>query len=386
MKLIWIPIFVTGLAAGLGLGLGLGHEPEREPKSKQEQQVAHKNNHNPDPLTASSATRSAATELPSLPSFEELRTKPPQLIEICGVIVFLAMIVGGMVVPPLVFIVTFVALPWTRVLHCLYALWMAIDADTPNNGGWNLSLDARAAFAALPAWRWLRNYFPALLVQTAPVDPSTNYILAYHPHGVYCLSLFTGILFNPDWYSKFGLIPRGTTLPINFRIPLWRELCNINGTISCDRAAIHSVLTKKPAPGQPGTCVAIVIGGGEEFWHMKSGSMDLVLKKRLGFVKMALQTGASLLPTIGFGENELFTRLQHPIFDPLHRLTYKMAKMAAPLFVGRYLTLLPHRRPLITVGKPLNPSLQLSVCFEALRPHADPYSSLMPSLLYITNA
>jgi hypothetical protein len=34
--------------------------------------------------------------------------------------------------------------------------------------------------------------------------------------------------------------------------------------------------------------------------------MPQVLNKRKGFVRIALQTGAKLVPVIGFGENELF--------------------------------------------------------------------------------
>ena len=37
---------------------------------------------------------------------------------------------------------------------------------------------------------------------------------------------------------------------------------------------------------------------------MKPGTLDLVLKNRKGFVKIAIQTGASLVPVISFGENE----------------------------------------------------------------------------------
>ncbi|KAL2917659.1 diacylglycerol O-acyltransferase 1 [Polyrhizophydium stewartii] len=80
--------------------------------------------------------------------------------------------------------------------------------------------------------------------------------------------------------------------------------------------------------------------------------MDLVLEKRKGFVRLALTTGASLLPVIGFGENELYERLRHPLFDPLHKAAYYTARMAAPLFVGRFMTPIPFRTPLTTVFGP----------------------------------
>ena len=36
--------------------------------------------------------------------------------------------------------------------------------------------------------------------------------------------------------------------------------------------------------------------------------MDLVLRRRKGFVKLALASGADLVPVLAFGENECYTR------------------------------------------------------------------------------
>jgi 1-acyl-sn-glycerol-3-phosphate acyltransferase len=42
------------------------------------------------------------------------------------------------------------------------------------------------------------------------------------------------------------------------------------------------------------------------------GNYSLTLQKRKGFVKVALQTGASLVPVIAFGENDLFDSVPNP--------------------------------------------------------------------------
>lgn len=84
------------------------------------------------------------------------------------------------------------------------------------------------------------------------------------------------------------------------------------------------------------------------------GSMDLVIKKRKGFVKIALTTGSSLVPIIGFGENEIYTRLTGKFANILHKIFHTLVKSSAPVFVGKYGTLLPERHPLVTVvGKPI---------------------------------
>ena len=53
----------------------------------------------------------------------------------------------------------------------------------------------------------------------------------------------------------------------------------------------------------------IVVGGAEEALDAHPGHHILTLKKRKGFIKMALQTGADLVPCYSFGENDLFVRL-----------------------------------------------------------------------------
>jgi hypothetical protein len=61
---------------------------------------------------------------------------------------------------------------------------------------------------------------------------------------------------------------------------------------------------------KPNTALLIAIGGAEEFKYMEEHTIDLVIQKRKGFAKLALQTGADLVPIIGFGENELFSRIK----------------------------------------------------------------------------
>ncbi|KAJ3277200.1 2-acylglycerol O-acyltransferase 2 [Terramyces sp. JEL0728] len=136
------------------------------------------------------------------------------------------------------------------------------------------------------------------------------------------------------------------TLPVNFLIPGWRDYILSIGTVGSSKAAISNALV-------PGTALALFVGGAREFQHMKRGTMDLVLNSRKGFVKIALVQGASLVPVLGFGENDIFDRVDNPNFTILHKLA-KLGKMAAPLFAGRYVVL-PHKVPLVTVvGEPIH--------------------------------
>lgn len=59
-----------------------------------------------------------------------------------------------------------------------------------------------------------------------------------------------------------------------------------------------------------GNGVSIFVGGIQEALLFEPRSMKLVLKNRLGFVRLALEHGASLVPCISFCDNELFTRIK----------------------------------------------------------------------------
>lgn len=86
--------------------------------------------------------------------------------------------------------------------------------------------------------------------------------------------------------------------------------------------------------------------------------MDIVLKIRKGFVRVAVQTGAQLVPVIAFGENELFDRVDVASSSGVVRLgariweAYVGHKVA--FGVGRWGLFCPKRVPLnVVVGKPI---------------------------------
>ena len=73
-----------------------------------------------------------------------------------------------------------------RRLIALYAVWFYYDYDRPRRGG-----GASAWFKRLVVFRWLRDYFPVRLHKTVDLDPTRNYIMGYHPHGMMAVGAFT---------------------------------------------------------------------------------------------------------------------------------------------------------------------------------------------------
>ena len=56
-----------------------------------------------------------------------------------------------------------------------------------------------------------------------------------------------------------------------------------------------------------GRSIALAVGGALESLHVTPGTIDIIVKRRQGFVRLAAETGASIVPVISFGENDLFT-------------------------------------------------------------------------------
>lgn len=127
-------------------------------------------------------------------------------------------------------------------------------------------------------------------------------------------------------------------------------------TGSVARKALLNILEK-------GNSVALVVGGGSESLLSLPGRYDLVLNRRRGFVKVALDTGASLVPTIGFGETETYRTInQLPRESAVRRWQRKMELslgFTLPIAIGVGVFspygIMPYPVPLnIVVGKPID--------------------------------
>jgi 2-acylglycerol O-acyltransferase 1 len=93
---------------------------------------------------------------------------------------------------------------------------------------------------------------------------------------------------------------------IAFQVPIMADYAQMLNAKSVSAAGVCAQLTTRGNDGKgAGNLVAISIGGGQEAGLARPHSMDLVIKCRKGFVKQAIETGASIIPMISFGENEL---------------------------------------------------------------------------------
>lgn len=220
-------------------------------------------------------------------------------------------------------------------------------------------------FRSLPVWSLFASYFPARLHRTQELPPTRKYIFGYHPHGIISHGAFAAFATEALGFSQLfpGIKNTLLTLDTNFRIPLYREYALAMGLASVSKESCENLLSKGgPNKEGMGRAITIVVGGAAESLDAQPYSLRLVLKRRKGFVKMAIRTGADLVPVLAFGENDLYDQFSadsHPRIHKFQLLVKKLMGFTIPLFHARGVFnydvgLMPYRRPLnIVVGRPI---------------------------------
>jgi 2-acylglycerol O-acyltransferase 2 len=245
-----------------------------------------------------------------------------------------------------------IPLLWPVIL--VYCIWAYGIDQGPRVGG-----RASQWFRSLTLWKWFAGYYPVSLVKEADLPADKPYVFGYHPHGIIGMGAFATFATESTGFGQQypGLKPHLLTLATNFRIPLYRDYLLALGICSVSKRSCDNILKQGP-----GSAITIVVGGAAESLSAHPGTNDLTLRKRLGFIKVAIQHGAALVPVFAFGENDIYAQLANErgsaIYNAQHR--FQMAfGFTLPLFHGRgaftyNFGLLPYRHPIVSVvGRPI---------------------------------
>jgi 2-acylglycerol O-acyltransferase 2 len=215
----------------------------------------------------------------------------------------------------------------------------------------------------LKIWSLFASYFPARLHRSQVLAPTRKYVFGYHPHGIISHGAFAAFATEALGFSQLfpGITNTLLTLDSNFRIPLYCDYLLAMGLRSVSRESCENLLSNGGANGEGmGRAITIVVGGARESLDAQPSTLRLVLKRRKGFVKLAIRQGADLVPVLSFGENELYEQLQPKTHPGIHRAQLVLKKLLGftiPLFHARGVFnydvgLMPYRRPLnIVVGR-----------------------------------
>jgi len=211
-----------------------------------------------------------------------------------------------------------------------------------------------------PIWRHYCAYFPIRLVKTVELDPTQNYLFGSHPHGVLCSGAFGNFATDGNNVTKVfpGITPHLLTLEGHYSLPLYREYIMASGACSASKSSMNYLLSRP----EGGHAAILVVGGAPESLDAHPDSYIVHLKKRKGFIKIAIRNGASLVPVFSFGETDIYDQVKNPEGSFLRRVQnalQRVAGLAPVLILGRGIFqysfgLLPQRKPITTVvGSPI---------------------------------
>lgn len=179
-------------------------------------------------------------------------------------------------------------------------------------------------------------------------DDGARTVFGYHPHGL----IPTGSIWmsmTREFRERFkGLKPVTLAASALFRAPLVRELAAWMGVRSVSSSIFISALKRERA-------VIVVPGGQREMAEHIGGVNEeeiVFCTKHRGFIRIAIECNARLVPVVVFGESASYKNL----WRSMGRFFYKNFRMAMPLFAVGYGGVLPwpSRVPLtFIIGAPI---------------------------------
>ena len=185
----------------------------------------------------------------------------------------------------------------------------------------------------LPQFHTVADYFPVKLHKTVelPVPVNNNnttttskkeqqkqqqppppqaYLFCYHPHGVISMGANAALSTNGCNFDRVfpGLQRKSVTLNLLFHVPFFREYILAAGYVSANKETMRNHL-------QTGCSLVLIPGGAAEALHAHPDCMEVMARRRRGFLQLAYECQAALVPCLGFGENRAFSTYIPPHDD-----------------------------------------------------------------------
>ncbi|KAI9932647.1 hypothetical protein MW887_008896 [Aspergillus wentii] len=248
-------------------------------------------------------------------------------------------------------------IPRLRYFVLLYILYIKYLASAHKTGTSPLRNDT---FRSSWFWKLYASYFPLTLYRSAPLSPKKRYIFGYHPHGIAIRGAVGAFAADGAGFSDLfpGIDNTLLMKDSSFHAPLLREYLLSLGLSGVSRSSCIKNLTRGGHDGRGmGRSITIAVGGSREYAIAQPGKMGVVVKIRKGFVRVAVETGADLVPVLSFGENELFDQVDmnsSSVGGLVARIWETYVGHKVTFALGRFGIFLPYRRPMnVVVGAPI---------------------------------
>ncbi|KAI6650702.1 Diacylglycerol o-acyltransferase [Oopsacas minuta] len=132
-------------------------------------------------------------------------------------------------------------------------------------------------------------------IHTSKLDINKKYMFIGCPHGMLPISWFFFVLH----LASVGIYPRPLLGDIIFRLPYVREFSFIFGGANASWKSVKIAADNERS-------LIILAGSAEEMKYSGKFKDKVIVVKRTGFIKAALQYGYSLVPVMGVGVDDLY--------------------------------------------------------------------------------
>jgi len=142
----------------------------------------------------------------------------------------------------------------------------------------------------------------------------------WHPHGI---SGVTPVIHNgyqitsPEYRPTKGVVHYGY-----FMLPFIKDIIPLLNAIPSDEYSIRDTLEKES--------ISIILGGVDEMRRGSPKDLQLVVRKRKGIFKIALEMGIPLVPILTYGEQEVFPESELEILKLYNDFMYTHLRFRIP--------------------------------------------------------
>ncbi|KAI8466329.1 MAG: diacylglycerol acyltransferase-domain-containing protein [Monoraphidium minutum] len=218
-----------------------------------------------------------------------------------------------------------------------------------------LALAIASAFMPLRPLKWprvlgsymfltWRRYFKFSFVFDESLNAYKDYVTAQFPHGAFPMgSLLSGTFMATEYpeYNCYALAANNS-----FLVPVWRHVHTWLGTMAATERNFRRLL----ALGTRGVTIGVMVGGIAEMYLLHPEYEQIKLLDRKGFVRIAVEHGAELLPCYMFGVSQMMS------FGPPWLMNVgRRLRMSIGVMYGQLGTPVPRRVPMrMAIGMPIS--------------------------------
>ncbi|KAK8790838.1 hypothetical protein WA158_005469 [Blastocystis sp. Blastoise] len=139
------------------------------------------------------------------------------------------------------------------------------------------------------------------------IDVNNHYIYTSHPHAFLPFIGGWNLMTDMNGISKYidtKNLYLGT-VGMCYLVPIYRDLLLWGGCVDCRRSVLTQSLRDQHS-------ILLYTGGALEALLVQNNRNDIYIPEKLGFIKLAIETGTSLIPTYTYNENNMWCVRERP--------------------------------------------------------------------------